>query len=44
MIKNFKRNDIQTTPFVATKPWVVSSFQNNNVLILEQSASYGIEI
>ena len=36
MIKNFKRSDIQTTPFVATKPWVLSSFHNQDLIIAEE--------
>jgi hypothetical protein len=35
MIKNFKRSDIQTTPFVATKSWVLTSFHNQDILLLE---------
>lgn len=35
MIKNFKRNDIHTTPFVATKPWVLTSFHNDDVLLID---------
>ena len=37
MIKNFKRSDIQNTPFVATKPWVLSSFQNQDLVIVEET-------
>lgn len=36
MIKNFKRSDIQNTPFVATKPWVLTSFQNQDLVIVEE--------
>lgn len=36
MIKNFKRNDIQNTPFVATKPWVLTSFINQDLVIVEE--------
>ncbi len=36
MIKNFKRSDIQNTPFVATKPWVLTSFHNQDLLIIEE--------
>jgi hypothetical protein len=35
MIKNFKRSDIQTTPFVATKPWVLTSFLNQDGVLIE---------
>jgi len=44
MIKNFRRSDIQDTPFVATRNWVLGSFHTEDNLILEQSASIGIEI
>lgn len=36
MIKNFKRNDIQNIPFVATKPWVLTSFQNQDLVLVEE--------
>lgn len=36
MIKNFKRSDIQNTPFVATKPWVLTSFQNQDLVLVEE--------
>jgi hypothetical protein len=36
MIKNLKRSDIQNTPFVATKPWVLTSFQNDDLVIIEE--------
>lgn len=39
MIKNFKRSDIQTTPFVATKPWVLTSFHNQDLVIMETKSS-----
>lgn len=38
MIKNLKRNDIQNTPFVATKPCVLTSFQNQNLVIVEETS------
>lgn len=39
MIKNFKRSDIQNTPFVATKPWVLTSFQSQDLVIVEEKPS-----
>lgn len=36
MIKNFKRSDIQTTPFIAIKPWVLTSFHNQDLIIVEE--------
>lgn len=36
MIKNLKRSDIQNTPFVATKPWVLTSFLNQDLVIVEE--------
>lgn len=44
MIKNLKRNDIQVTPFVATKNWELSNTQNAAVLLLEQTASDGSDL
>jgi hypothetical protein len=31
MLKNLRRNDLQTTPFVATKSWVLTNFPNQSV-------------
>ena len=42
MIKNFKRGDIQTTPFVATKPWVLTSFHNQDLILIEGTGSIAI--
>jgi hypothetical protein len=39
MLKNFKRSDIQTTPFVATKPWVLTSFHNDDLVLTETTSS-----
>lgn len=36
MIKNFKRSDLQTTPFIATRPWVLTSFEKQDLLIIEE--------
>lgn len=36
MLKNFRRNDISTTPFVVSKPWVLTSFHNQNLLLTEE--------
>jgi len=44
MLKNFKRSDILTTPFVATKPWVLTNFHNQDVILLEQSRSIEIPV
>lgn len=37
MLKNLKINDIITTPFVATKPWVLTSFQNDDLVLIEET-------
>lgn len=39
MIKNLKRSDIQTTPFVAIKPWVLTSFHSQDLVIVEERTS-----
>lgn len=36
MIKNLKKNDLQTTPFVSTKSWVLTSFHNQDLVIIEE--------
>jgi hypothetical protein len=36
MIKNLKRSDVQTTPFIGTKPWVLTSFHNQDLVITEE--------
>jgi hypothetical protein len=36
MLKNLKRSDIQNTPFVATKSWVLTSFINQDLVIVEE--------
>lgn len=38
MLKNLKRSDIQVTPFVATKPWVITNFQNQDLLLWESGS------
>lgn len=39
MLKNFRRSDIQTTPFVAKKPWVLTSFHNQDLVLVEDTTS-----
>jgi hypothetical protein len=39
MIKNLKRNDVQTTPFITTKPWVLTSFHNQDLVLTETTSS-----
>jgi len=36
MIKNLKRSDIQNTPFIATKPWILTSFENQDLILVEE--------
>ena len=35
MLKTFRRSDISTTPFVATKPWILTSFLNQDLVLVE---------
>ncbi len=44
MIKELKKFQIRTTPFQATKNWDLDNIFNQNVLLLEQTASDGSNI
>ena len=44
MIKNLKRNDIQVTPFVATKNWSLSNVANEALILLDHTGSDGSDL
>ena len=39
MLKSIHQSDIQVTPFVTTKPWVLTRFHNQDVLVTEPYSS-----
>lgn len=39
MIKPLNKNDVQNTPFIATKEWQLTNVENTNLLLLEHSGS-----
>ena len=39
MLKSIHQNDIQVTPFVATKPWVLANIHNQDILLVEPYSS-----
>jgi hypothetical protein len=44
MLKTIQRNNIQTTPFVATKGWQLGNTQNDVLLLISQTGSLGQQL
>lgn len=44
MIKRIGQQNLLTTPFVTTKEWTLANVHNDDLLLVEQSSSIGVEI